>query len=124
MSMDELELKIVSGDGEVCRFSVKRGFSPRVFSALGSSLPKIGVVGKGDTYLYLTMGLRIGVEKTISEASPGDVGYSPRFQGLVFFTSDSPDCRFLNAALVGRLLTPLDLLKNLREGDVVSVSRV
>jgi hypothetical protein len=124
MSMDELELKIVSGDGEVCRFSVKRGFSPRVFSALGSSLPKIGVVGKGDTYLYLTMGLRIGVEKTISEASPGDVGYSPRFQGLVFFTSDSPECRFLNAALVGRLLTPLDLLKNLREGDVVSVSRV
>ncbi len=124
MSMDELELKIVSGDGEVCRFSVKRGFSPRVFSALGSSLPKIGVVGKGDTYLYLTMGLRIGVEKTISEASPGDVGYSPRFQGLVFFTSDSPDCRFLNAALIGRLLTPLDPLKNLREGDVVSVSRV
>jgi len=122
--MDELELKIVSGDGEVCRFSVKRGFSPRVFSALGSSLPKIGVVGKGDTYLYLTMGLRIGVEKTISEASPGDVGYSPRFQGLVFFTSDSPDCRFLNAALIGRLLTPLDPLKNLREGDVVSVSRV
>lgn len=122
--MDELELKIVSGGSVVCRLTVKRGFSPRVFSALGSSLPKIGVVGRGDTYIYLSMGLKIGVEKTVSEASPGDVGYSPRFQGLIFFTSDSPDCRFLNAALVGKLLTPWDGLKNLMEGDVVSVSRV
>jgi hypothetical protein len=122
--MDELVLKIVSGDSVVCRLTVKRGFSPRVFSALGSSLPKIGVVGKGDTYLYLTMGLRISVEKTLSEASSGDVGYSPRFQGLVFFISDSPDCRFLNTTLIGKILTPWDRLKNLREGDVVSVSRV
>lgn len=122
--MDVLELKIVSGDSDVCRFSVKRGFSPRVFSALSGSLTKIGVVGKGDTYVYLTMGLKIGVEKTLSEASQGDVGYSPRFQGLVFFTSDSPDCRFLNATLIGRLLTPIDPLKNLKEGEVVSVSRV
>jgi len=124
MSMDELVLKIVSSDSIVCRLTVKRGFSPRVFSALSSSLPKIGVVGKGDAYLYLSMGLRIGVEKTLSEASSGDVAYSPRFQGLVFFISDSPDCRFLNAALIGKILTPWDRLKNLREGDVVSVSRV
>ncbi|NHV98224.1 MAG: hypothetical protein HA496_01100 [Thaumarchaeota archaeon] len=122
--MDVLELKIVSGSVDVCRFSVKRGFSPRVFSALSGSLPKIGVVGKGDTYIYLTMGIRIGVEKTLSEASQGDVGYSPRFQGLVFFTSASPDCRFLNTILIGRLLTPLDSLKSLKEGEVVSVSRV
>lgn len=124
MSTDEFELKITAGEDVICRLIVKRGFSPRVFSALSSSLPKIGVVGKGDAYIYLSMGLKIGVEKILSEASPGDVGYSPRFQGLVFFTSDSPDCRFLNAALIGRLVTPWGQLKNLKEGDVVSVARV
>lgn len=124
MSVDELELKVVSGGSVICRFTVKRGFSPRVFYAISSSLPKIGVVGKYDAHMYLSMGLRIGIEKIVSEASSGDVGYSPRLQGLILFTSDSPDCRFLNAALIGRLLKPWDGLKNLKEGDVVYISRV
>lgn len=124
MSLDEFELKIVSGVNVIGRLVIKRGFSPRVFSALSSSPPKIGVVGIGDTYVYLSMGLKIGVERVLTEASAGDVGYSPRFQGLVFFTADSFDCRFLNTALVGKLISPWDGIKNLREGDVVSVVRV
>lgn len=124
MSLDEFELKIVSGADVISRLVVKRGFSPRVFSALSNSLPKIGVVGVGDTYIYLSMGLKIGVERILTEASAGDVGYSPRFQGLVFFTSDSLDCRFLNTAPVGKLVYPWDNIKNLREGDVVSVIHV
>jgi hypothetical protein len=124
MYLDEFELKIVSGANIIGRLLIKRGFSPRVFSALSSSPPKIGAVGIGDTYVYLSMGLKIGVERVLTEASAGDVGYSPRFQGLVFFIADSPDCRFLNTAPVGKLIPPWDGIKNLREGDVVSVIRV
>jgi hypothetical protein len=123
MSADEFELKIVSGGEVLGRFTVKRGFSPRVFSALSNLLPKIGVVSIGETYVCLNMGLRIGVEKIATEASAGDVGYSPYLQGLVFFTSDSPECGFLKTALIGRLLTPVEKFRSLREGDVVSVTR-
>jgi len=121
--MDEFELKVVSGGEVLARFTVKRGFSPRVFSALGSMLPRVGVVSIGDSYVCLNIGLRIGIEKIITEASAGDVGYSPRFQGLVFFTSSSSECSPLKAALVGRLLSPVESLKSLKEGDVVSVVR-
>ncbi len=123
MSADEFELKIISGGEVLGRFTVKRGFSPRVFSALSNLLPKIGVVSIGKTYVCLNMGLRIGVEKIATEASAGDVGYSPYLQGLVFFTSDSPECGFLKIALIGRLLTPVEKFGSLREGDVVSVTR-
>lgn len=117
-------MKITLGDRSIARLVVKRGFSPRIFSAFSNLSPKVGVVGIGDTYVYLSMGLKIGVERVLSEASAGDVGYSPRFQGLVLFTEASPDCRFLNVALAGKLLTQLEGIKSLREGNVVSVSRV
>ncbi|MEM2608240.1 MAG: hypothetical protein QXT87_03280 [Thermoproteota archaeon] len=121
--MDEFKLKVVSGGEVLVRFTVKRGFSPRVFSALNNLLPRVGVVIIGDTYVCLNMGLKIGIEKIITEASIGDVGYSPRFQGLIFFTSDSSECGLLRTALVGRISTPVERLRSLREGDVVSVVR-
>lgn len=123
MSADEFELKIVSGGEVLGRFTVKRGFSPRIFSALNNLPPKIGVVSIGEKYVCLNMGLRIGVEKIITDASTGDVGYSPYLQGLVFFTSDSHECGSLKTALIGRMLTPVEKLKSLKEGDVVSIMR-
>lgn len=122
--MDEFEIKIVSGSEELGRFMVKRGFSPRVFHALSSLLPKVGVVSTGNTYVCLNIGLKIGIEKFVTNVSIGDVGYSPYLQGLVFFTSESPDeCRIIKTTLIGRMLTPVDRLKSLKEGAVVSIVR-
>lgn len=122
--MDEFEIRIASGGEELGRFIVKRGFSPRVFHALSSLLPKVGVVSIGNTYVCLNIGLKIGIEKFVTDASVGDVGYSPYFQGLVFFTSASSDeCRLIRTALIGRMLTPVERLRSLKEGAVVSIVR-
>ncbi|MBO3769648.1 MAG: hypothetical protein JTT15_04560 [Candidatus Brockarchaeota archaeon] len=122
--MDEFEIKIVSEGEELGRFIVKRGFSPRVFHALSNLLPKVGVVSIGNTYVCLNIGLKMGVEKFATDASMGDVGYSPYFQGLVFFTSaSSEECRLIRTALIGRMLTPVERLKSLKDGAVVSVLR-
>ncbi|MGQ9478860.1 MAG: hypothetical protein ACUVQ0_02415 [Thermoproteota archaeon] len=123
--MDEFELEIVSEGGDILgRFIVKRGFSPRAFSALARSQPRVGVVGLGEGYVYLSMGLRMSVEKFITEASAGDVGYSPKIQGLLFFTKKLPDCRSLNSALIGRMLTSLEGIRSLKNGNVVSIIRI
>jgi hypothetical protein len=121
MSGDEFVLKIVSRGEVLGKFLVKRGFSPRVFSALSGLLPRVGVVSIGKTYLCLNLGLRIGIERVMSNASAGDVGYSPHLQGLLFFTSDSSECSFLKAALIGKLLTSVETIRSLKEGDVASV---
>ncbi|MEM3712562.1 MAG: hypothetical protein QXR97_03385 [Thermoproteota archaeon] len=122
--MDEFETKIVTKGEELGRFIVKRGFSPRVFHALSTLLPKVGVVSIGNTYVCLNIGLKIGIEKFITDASVGDVGYSPYLQGLVFFTSVSSDeCRLVKTTLIGKMLTPVEKLRSLKEGEVVSVVR-
>jgi len=122
--MDEFELKLVLRSEVIGRFTVKRGFSPRVFSVLSNVSSKVGVVSISDNYVCINFGLKIGIEKTVSSFSKGDVCYSPYLQGLVFFTSASSECSFLKATLIGRMLTPVDGLKSLKEGDVVSIIRV
>ncbi|MDW8034645.1 MAG: hypothetical protein RMI79_06930 [Nitrososphaerota archaeon] len=123
MSVDEFEVKILSESKDLGRFVVKRVFSPRVFHTLSNLLTKVGVVSIGATYVCLNIGLKIGIEKFIDNASIGDVGYSPYLQGLIFFTSTSSECRLIKTALIGRMLTPVERLRSLKEGDVVSVIR-
>lgn len=122
--MDEFEIKVISRGEELGRFMVKRSFSPRVFHALGNLLPKVGVVSIGNTYVCLNIGLKIGIEKFVTNVSLGDVGYSPYLQGLVFFISaSSEECRLIKTSLIGKMLTPVERLKSLKEGDVVSILR-
>ncbi len=96
--------------------------APRTVEALYYKLP---IKGKASLYgdeIYFKAGVNLGREKAVKNVSPGDIAYWPMGDALCIFFGETQPYSEVN--LCGRLTSPFDFLRNVKNGTGIIVRKL
>jgi hypothetical protein len=98
-----------------------RVFSPRTVETLTATLPISSSVFLWKEEIYFETQVSVGPERPKPTVKPGDIAYWPPGKAFcIFYGSTQP---YSPVNIVGRVTSPLDPLKKVRQGEWVKVIR-
>ncbi|HSA98552.1 MAG TPA: cyclophilin-like fold protein [Candidatus Nitrosotenuis sp.] len=101
---------------------LKRHLSPKTVSSILRSLPLEGNAHfLGQNIVYFETAINSGVERQRKEFKKGDIAFSPAGGSICFFLSDVVLTKSMTP--IGKIDSGLDVLKDAKSGDVISVSQ-
>lgn len=123
MSGEQLEkipiritFKNVESEGELVRV-----LSPRTIEVLNAALPISSSTFLWKEEVYFGTGVSVGPERPKATVKPGDIAYWPPGKAFcIFFGKTQP---YSPVNIVGRITSPLEPLKTVRQGEWVKVVR-
>jgi len=108
--------KSIGSQGELIRV-----LSPRTVELLSAALPISSSTFLWKEEIYFGAGVSVGPERPKTTVRPGDIAYWPPGKAFcIFFGSTQP---YSPVNLVGRITSPLEPLKTVRQGEWVKVIR-
>ncbi|MGQ9759185.1 MAG: cyclophilin-like fold protein [Candidatus Methanomethylicaceae archaeon] len=119
--IDRIPVK-VSFQNVECRGELIRILAPRTIEALVKEIPFSSKAFLWKEEIYFETPVSVGPEKPKSSVQPGDIAYWPPGKAFCIFYGKSQPYSPVN--LIGRVLTELEPLRNVRHGEWVKVSIV
>ena len=102
---------------------VYRDWAPLNYEIISAILPAKARAYTLDSYaVYFTLGVRVLLEDLYVSAKRGDVLAIPYTNSIAVVLADVEKVRF-KSSLIGRVVGPLDNLKNVKRGEPVIVDR-
>ncbi len=99
---------------------LKRHLSPKTVGSILRSIPLDGNAHlMGQNIIYFETGVSSGVERQKKEFKKGDIAFTPAGGSICFFASDVTTSKPMTP--IGRLLTNVDSLKDVKPGDVIAL---
>ncbi len=118
VSKIRLILEINGKDNLECE--LKRHLSPRTIGTILRSLPLEGNMHLlGKTIVYLETPLSSGIERAKKDFKKGDIAFLPSGGSICFFLADSSPGKTMTP--LGKIISNLDSLSNLKSGDVLKL---
>ncbi len=118
VSKIRLILEINGKDKLECE--LKRHLSPRTIGTILRSLPLEGNMHfLGKTIVYLETPLSSGIERAKKDFKKGDIAFLPSGGSICFFLADSSPGKTMTP--LGKIISNLDSLSNLKSGDVLKL---
>jgi hypothetical protein len=118
VSKKQLILEI-RGKGKI-KCDLKRHLSPRTVGVIMRSIPLEGhahLLGK--SILYFETSVDSGTERARTEFKKGDVAFLPSSGSICFFTRDVVFAKTMTP--IGKLGDNIDMLNDVKSGDVLSI---
>jgi hypothetical protein len=123
MSAEQLEkipIKVIFKNTE-SKGELIRVLSPRTVEVLNGALPISASTFIWKEEVYFGTGVSAGPERPKSTVKPGDIAYWPPGKAFcIFFGKTQP---YSPVNIVGRITSPLEPLKSVRQGEWVKVIR-
>ena len=111
----------IQGKGFV-KAEVFRHLSPKTLNEVLRKIPFQGRITKfEDSFVYFNSGVIVGVEKSRSEFSKGDIAFLAANSSVCFFLKDCNIGRPMN--LLGRVVEGFEFIEKASNGDVVTIER-
>lgn len=120
VDLEKVPLRIIFGNFEVTGELV-RILSPRTVEALSMVLPISSSAFLWKEEIYFTTGISVGPEKPKATVKPGDIAYWPPGMAFCIFYGKTQPYSPVN--IMGRVTSPLEPLKKVRQGEWVKVVR-
>ncbi|MCX8182119.1 MAG: cyclophilin-like fold protein [Candidatus Methanomethyliaceae archaeon] len=117
--IDKIPVKI-SFQSTECKVELVRILAPRTVEALVGALPFNSKAFLWKEEIYFETPVTMGPEKSRSTVQTGDVAYWPPGKAFCIFYGKSQPYSPVN--VIGRVVTDLDALKKVRQGEWVKVS--
>ena len=104
-------------EAELIRFQ-----SPMTVESLTKALPFEGRAARWKEEIYFETPVKLGSEKAKSKVEAGSMGYWPMGSALCIFYGDMEPYSPVN--IVGRIVSNLELFRNVKSGTKIRVVRV
>lgn len=99
---------------------LKRHLSPKTVGIIMRSLPLDGNAHfMGQNIVYFETKVNSGIERQKKEFKKGDIAFTPAGSSICLFVSDVVTSKPLTP--IGKILTNVDALKDVKSGDVISL---
>ena len=99
---------------------LKRHLSPKTVGIIMRSLPLDGNAHfMGQNIVYFETKVNSGVERQKKEFKKGDIAFTPAGSSVCLFVSDVITSKPMTP--IGKILTNIDSLKDVKSGDVISL---
>jgi len=99
---------------------LKRHLSPKTVGIIMRSLPLDGNAHfMGQNIVYFETKVNSGVERQKKEFKKGDIAFTPAGSSVCLFMSDVITSKPMTP--IGKILTNIDSLKDVKSGDVISL---
>lgn len=99
---------------------LKRHLSPKTVGIIMRSLPLDGNAHfMGQNIVYFETKVNSGVERQKKEFKKGDIAFTPAGSSVCLFMSDVITSKPMTP--IGKILTNVDSLKDVKSGDVISL---
>lgn len=99
---------------------LKRHLSPKTVGIIMRSLPLDGNAHfMGQNIVYFETKVNSGVERQKKEFKKGDIAFTPAGSSVCLFVSDVITSKPMTP--IGKILTNVDSLKDVKSGDVISL---
>jgi hypothetical protein len=99
---------------------LKRHLSPKTVGIIMRSLPFDGNAHfMGQNIVYFETKVNSGVERQKKEFKKGDIAFTPAGSSVCLFVSDVVTSKPMTP--IGKILTNVDSLKDVKSGDVISL---
>ena len=99
---------------------LKRHLSPKTVGIIMRSIPLDGNAHfMGQNIIYFETKVNSGVERQKKEFKKGDIAFTPAGSSICLFVSDVVTSKSLTP--IGKILSNVDALKDVKSGDVISL---
>jgi hypothetical protein len=99
---------------------LKRHLSPKTVGIIMRSIPLDGNAHfMGQSIIYFETKVNSGVERQKKEFKKGDIAFTPVGSSICLFVSDVVTSKSMTP--IGKILTNVDSLKDVKSGDVISL---
>ncbi|MBO3804071.1 MAG: hypothetical protein JTT11_09445 [Candidatus Brockarchaeota archaeon] len=99
---------------------LNRVLAPRTVETIARSMPLEGVIGASDGLLYFPTNLILGAEKPVQRLQRGSIAYWPICGGVCISVEDVAAKQSMS--LIGRVVSGLEVLKEVRPGSSARLS--
>jgi hypothetical protein len=118
VSSSRLVVEIKGKSKTTCE--LKRHLSPKTVGTILRFLPLEGNAHfLGQNIVYFETTVSSGIERQRKEFKKGDIAFSPAGGSICFFLSDVVSTKAMTP--IGKLLTDVDSLNNVKPGDIISI---
>ena len=99
---------------------LKRHLSPKTVGIIMRSIPIDGNAHFiGTSIVYFETKVNSGIERQKKEFKKGDIAFTPVGSSICLFVTDVTTSKPMTP--IGKILTNVELLKNVKSGDVISL---
>ena len=121
-SVSKIDLVLSLKGKAQCILEIKRHLAPKTVGAIIRALPLEGNARlMGDSMAFIDSSLNAGGEKLRTRFKKGEVGFMASNGSICFFLEDVSETKAMT--FVGRITSNLDVLKNVKPGDVFSITQ-
>ena len=110
----------VIGKEEIIEGELIRTKAPRTVEKILMKLPLIARVSKQKDQLNISIGIKMGAEKSTKIAHQGDIAYWPKSDALSIFLANTEPYGEIN--VIGSITSNLDSLMNLKLGSTLKIN--
>ena len=122
-SVSNIELDVTLKGKASLNLELKRHLAPKTVGVIMRSLPIEGNAHMiGNSIAFMDTTLNAGGEKLRTQFKKGDAAFMASNGSICFFIDEVSSSKPMT--LIGRITLNLDLLKNVRPGDIFLISQV
>ena len=121
-SVSKIDLILSLKEKALLNLELKRHLAPKTVGAIIRSLPVEGNAHMmGSSIAFVDTNLNAGGEKLRNQFKKGDVSFMASNGSICFFLEDVPAAKSMT--LIGKVTTNLDALKEVKPGDIFSITQ-
>jgi len=121
-SVSKIDLVLSLKGKAQCTVEIKRHLAPKTVGAIIRALPIEGNARLiGNSMAFIDSSLNAGGEKLRTQFKKGEVGFMASNGSICFFLEDVSETKAMT--FVGKVISNLDALKDVKPGDIFSITQ-
>jgi hypothetical protein len=121
-SVSKIDLVLSLKGKALLNLELKRHLAPKTVGTITRSLPLEGNAHMmGINIAFMDTNLNAGGEKLRTQFKKGDIGFMASNSSICFFLEDIPSAKSMT--LIGKVTSNLDALKEVKPGDIFSITQ-
>jgi hypothetical protein len=121
-SVSKIDLILSLKGKATLNLELKRHLAPKTVGGISRAIPIEGNAHMMSTSIaYVDTAIKTGGEKLKTQFKKGDVGFLAANGSICFFADDVPVTKPMT--LVGRITSNLDVLKDVKPGDIFTITQ-
>ena len=121
-SVSKIDLVLTLKGKESLSLELKRHFAPKTVGIIARALPLEGNAHMmGTSIAFMDTNLNAGGEKLRNQFKKGDIGFLASNGSICFFLQDVLQAKPMT--LIGRIVTNIDVLNQVKPGDIFSINQ-
>ena len=121
-SFARIRVKLIVADVGQAEGELNRLTAPLTVGEIVKRLPINGRIITGQGFIQIIINLKRGIEKSVIQVEAGTIAFWPQSSSICFYTMNTKTYSPVNK--IGKVLTNIEIFKNLKNGSRMIIEKV